>query len=250
MLATIISDAYRESEKREISEAITAVTYYDCWSSSGIYCFWDFYTNEILYIGLSNDLSERFKQHNNLIKCSPKSCKHKDISEYFVVKGKLGFTLMLQSSFVQPLTRKYIKRRKIRFDDPNADFSNILEDRALKEIRLMESLNIESVKQRTGFIPKWNTIGGGVEGRKNINHELLSLFELLCNKTTNDNVSRASIRELHQNGEYRIFECFLHGLRISPLPLKQSLELNIEIGNDFIIQQMHTSNYLKKKLSI
>lgn len=30
------------------------------WVSAGIYCFWDYYTHEVLYIGLAGDLAERF----------------------------------------------------------------------------------------------------------------------------------------------------------------------------------------------
>jgi hypothetical protein len=75
MLVTVILDSYEESEKNEMAEAIENIVYYDSFASAGIYCYWDYYTNEMLYLGLTNDLLHRFKQHNGLIKCRPNSCK-------------------------------------------------------------------------------------------------------------------------------------------------------------------------------
>jgi len=101
MLATIILDAYKQTETYEMAEAIKGITYLDCWSSAGIYCFWNYYTKEVLYVGSSNDLFERFKQHNGLIKCNPRACKRKYIQEYFQNNEKLGYTIMLQSALFQ-----------------------------------------------------------------------------------------------------------------------------------------------------
>lgn len=60
MFGTVIIDAYKEAEKEQIANAIDDLC--SCsdtygWASEGIYCFWDYYTKEVLYIGLAADLS-------------------------------------------------------------------------------------------------------------------------------------------------------------------------------------------------
>ncbi|WP_149096184.1 hypothetical protein [Paenibacillus terrae] len=71
MFGTIIIDAYTENDAEEIAFALddlcSANDSYG-WASSGIYCYWNYYTKEPYYIGLAVDLTERFKQHNGLIK--------------------------------------------------------------------------------------------------------------------------------------------------------------------------------------
>ena len=56
MFGTVIIDAYRKEEALEMAEAIDDL----CgpndnygWASAGIYCFWDYYIEEILYIALA-----------------------------------------------------------------------------------------------------------------------------------------------------------------------------------------------------
>lgn len=70
MFETVIIDAYRKEEALEIANAINDL----CspadnygWASAGIYCFWDYYAEAVLYIGLAGDLAERFKQHNGIL---------------------------------------------------------------------------------------------------------------------------------------------------------------------------------------
>ena len=53
MFGTVIIDAYRKEEALEMAEAIDDL----CgpndnygWASAGIYCFWDYYIEEILYM--------------------------------------------------------------------------------------------------------------------------------------------------------------------------------------------------------
>jgi len=49
------------------------------WASSGIYCFWDPYNKNILYLGLAVDVGLRFKQHVGLVKTNRDSCKIREI---------------------------------------------------------------------------------------------------------------------------------------------------------------------------
>ena len=70
MFGTVIIDAYQKSETMEWAEAIEDLCSPNDsygWASAGIYCFWDYYFEEILYIGLAVNLSERFKQHNGIL---------------------------------------------------------------------------------------------------------------------------------------------------------------------------------------
>lgn len=57
------------------------------WASAGIYCFWDYYAEAVLYIGLAGDLAERFRQHNGILLIREGS-KQKKIEEYFSKNGK------------------------------------------------------------------------------------------------------------------------------------------------------------------
>lgn len=71
-------------------------TYNTGWASAGIYCFWDYYAEEVLYIGLAGDLSERFKQHNWILPIKEGS-KQKQIENYFLKNERLGYTIFVQS---------------------------------------------------------------------------------------------------------------------------------------------------------
>lgn len=60
MFGTVIIDAYRKDEVMEMANAINDL----CspkdkyrWASAGIYCFWDYYAQTVLYIGLAGDLA-------------------------------------------------------------------------------------------------------------------------------------------------------------------------------------------------
>lgn len=91
MFGTVIIDAYRKEEAMEMANAIDDL----CspkdnygWASAGIYCFWDYYAEAILYIDLAGDLAERFKQHNVILPIKEGS-KQKQIEEYFFQNKQL-----------------------------------------------------------------------------------------------------------------------------------------------------------------
>ena len=70
MFGTVIMDAYRKEEIYEMASAIEDLCSPNDsygWASAGIYCFWDYCAEEILYIGLAGDLAERFRQHNGIL---------------------------------------------------------------------------------------------------------------------------------------------------------------------------------------
>ena len=108
MFGTVILDAYTKDEKFEMAKAIDDL----CspsdnygWASAGIYCFWDYYAEAILYIGLAGDLAERFKQHNGILPLKSGS-KQKEIEEYFSKNDRLGYTIFVLSSLSQPLVHR------------------------------------------------------------------------------------------------------------------------------------------------
>lgn len=85
MFGTVIIDAYRKEEALEMADAIDDLcspTDNYGWASAGIYCFWDYYAEAVLYIGLAGDLAERFKQHNGILPIKEGS-KQKQIEDYF-----------------------------------------------------------------------------------------------------------------------------------------------------------------------
>ena len=93
MFGTVIIDAYSKEDRKEMADAIEDLCSPNDnygWSSAGIYCFWDYYTREVLYIGLASDLSDRFRQHNGIKLVSDSSCKFIKIEEYFNSNEKLS----------------------------------------------------------------------------------------------------------------------------------------------------------------
>ena len=56
MFGTVIIDAYRKEETLELADAIDDLCSpkdNNGWASAGIYCFWDYYAEAVLYIGLA-----------------------------------------------------------------------------------------------------------------------------------------------------------------------------------------------------
>lgn len=108
MFGTVIIDAYRKEEARELAEAIDDLCSPNDnygWASAGIYCFWNYYAESILYIGLASDLTERFKQHNGILPVKGGTKKEK-IEEYFEKNERLGYTIFVQSPLSQPLVHR------------------------------------------------------------------------------------------------------------------------------------------------
>jgi hypothetical protein len=120
MFGTVIIDAYKKDETYEIAYAINDICCANDnygWSSAGIYCFWNYYTREIFYIGLAVDLHQRFMQHNGLAKVDNNSCKYDEITGYFDSYDKIGYTIFVQSPLSQPTIYKNKKLYKNK-DNP------------------------------------------------------------------------------------------------------------------------------------
>jgi hypothetical protein len=249
MLGTIVIDAYKKTETAEIVDALDGLIYHDCWSSAGIYSFWNYTTKEILYFGLAADLSARFKQHNGLTRARKEHCKKEQIAEYFKANEKLGYSIMLQSSLSQPATAKFKKEYKSCFaSDPDLVESFGKDGR--DNIKLLEGINLEAFRLKNGNLPMWNAMNGSSAGQQRATIRNYQLTELFAPVNPNGNVSRVTLRELNNDGGFRAFECFLHGARISFYSFAKFLEFNRMGGNGYIIDRLFNEAYLKRRLVV
>lgn len=244
MFATIINDVYRKKSANEIAEALDELcspkdTY--GWASDGIYSYWDYNTKEIYYIGLAVDLRERFKQHNGLIDTGS-GTKRELIDKHFEENNKLGFSIFVQS----PLSQPYIKRKseKLALKD--------LEGEDRKNHHIVEGILLECYKQKHGCLPKWNKIGGLVEGRKGVRKDTYEIIKGFTSIEYHPLVSRTSLRELAKKPSYEGYENgFMHIVRLFMLfgfNFKESIEYAKTCDSLNRWRRMEEENYLFKIL--
>lgn len=204
MLGTIILQSYRRNQRKEIVKALDNLcnpndTY--GWSSSGLYAYWNYYTKELLYIGLTINLTERFKQHNGFYpKIKKETCKHEKIEKYFETNEKIGFSILVQSSISQPNTAQ-IKNKSINYPKD-------------KEIKYQEGLFIESYKLVNGKIPNWNKMNGDIKGKQAAKIEYGKSLEVMANKRKSFIRSESSLFEISENSTFEGHENFLHSVRL------------------------------------
>lgn len=256
MFGTVIQDAYKENEKEEIAYALDDICNpndYNGWASAGIYCFWDYETRKVLYIGLARDFSQRFKQHNGLVSFNPKGCKIAYINEYFSKNEKLGYSIFVQSPLHQPITIKNI------FDlfckDPETVKVSDFEDESVKQdYKMVEGILIEAYKKMYGTIPPWNKISGSKQGQlvSSIgNYEIMKIF---TSEEPSPLLSRYSIREISNNPSYERYETFLHAARQNMLSTGCSYSRALEILKDYDMlntyNELIIEKYYYKKLEI
>ena len=218
MFGTVIIDAYRKEEALEIADAIDDLcspTDNYGWASARIYCFWDYYAEAVLYIGLAGDLAERFKQHNGILPIKEGS-KQKQIEDYFSRNERLGYTIFVQSPLSQPLVHR---NRKV-FPPWNSMGGSMV-----GQTKVMEN---------------------------NIN--IVNSFCQPNNYAINPIVSRSTIRELSRNPEWEWYENYLHAARMNLLILGMEYDEALEFlnKNDILgtYERMKKSGYLRKRLIV
>ena len=227
------------------------------WASAGIYSFWDYYTNEILYIGLASDLYERFRQHNGLLPISHNACKYNQINDYFKSHMKLGFTIFVQSPMYQPLVHRnkslYEELAK-KEDEPCGNYVN---KQGIDSIKLVEGILIEAHKIAYGVFPPWNKVGGSVIGQNNVRENNINIVKSFCNPhmyKNNPIVARSTIRELSQNPSYAHYEDYLHAVRMLMLKFEPDYNKALEAQNHFDYfgryKRIVDSGYLNKELIV
>ena len=230
MFGTIIMDSYKSDEAELMANNIDEI----CspmdslgWASAGIYSFWDYYTKEVLYIGLASDLCIRFKQHNGLHPIAENACKIRQIQDYFSKNERLGYSILVQSPMSQPIVhRNEALYRKFLETPKDMPIPNYAGEEGLEFIRQAEGQLIESYKMVVGDVPPWNKIGGDTFSRRYASEgNYLYVVQAFSNGTTDNYlVSRSTIRELAENATYEWFETQLHGLRMMMLTLGMSFE--------------------------
>lgn len=256
MFGTVIIDAYKQVEKEKIADALEDLCS-PCdnygWSSAGIYCFWDYYTKEILYIGLAVDLCERFMQHNGIKRVDDNCCKYKQISEYFKGKEKLGYSIFVQSTLSQPITHRNQEQYKGYMGE---DFNK--EDYAGKEgkdhIKQVEGILLEVYKLNNGDYPIWNRMGGSIAGQKATSPGNYAIVRAFNDFNHNPLVSKYSLRELSDNATYERYENFLHAVRMSMLMSGMSYGEALEFYRNHDILKTYDNmiecGYANKKLVV
>lgn len=259
MFGTVIIDAYRREETLELAEAIddlcSPLDSYG-WASAGIYCFWDYYAEAVLYMGLAGDLSERFKQHNGILPVKEGS-KQKQIEDYFSKNERLGYTIFVQSPVSQPLVHRNKETYKAFAEQQNAPVEDMLSEQGRDDIKRVEGILIESFRRKYGHFPPWNSIGGSIAGQKSVMENNFNIVKSFCHPddyVINPIVSRSTIRELSRNPEWEWYENYLHAVRMYMLMLGMEYKeaLDFVNNNDTLgtYEQMKKSGYLKKRLIV
>jgi hypothetical protein len=217
MLATIITDVYCDSKPAELAKAIDFLC---CptdalgWSSAGIYCFWNYDTKEILYIGLASDLVHRFRQHNGLVDVSPEKCKRAQITQYFRESSLLGYSIFVQSPLAQPLVWRQKRGGEQAHGEYWGDDEEDIGD-GEHNVRIMEGTLLRSYYMLHGRWPAWNKIGGRrTECKPGDYPSEVNLLNGLVGQE-HPLLARLTIRNL-ANGDrkYRRYEENLHAIRM------------------------------------
>lgn len=194
VFATVIQDAFVQGEEEEVARALATLCSDDAygWASSGIYCFWDYATRRILYIGLADDLRRRFRQHTGLIVCKPNSCKKEKIDTYFASSPpdtRLGYSVFVRSTLEQAMEGN--------------------------EVPVTEGIMIEAHRNSHGAWPEWNGVGGATAGQAlaNATHrDFLNAFVQPDSKFCV--VARRSLRQLQDEDLHVSWEVWLHAARM------------------------------------
>jgi hypothetical protein len=202
-LATVIRDVYRTDERREMRQALRTLFAqggHD-WHPSGLYCFWDPDSRDVLYLGLAGNLERRFSQHNRLAGTTERGNKSVKINEWFQSHERLGYSVVVQSAAVVLLDG--------------------LEDLGLDDasgiIVSGEGQLIESFCQRFGAIPPWNAIGGSTAGARFAAEGAAAYFSLMTGDRDSLFVARRTMRQLAAEPESVDHEMTLHGGRMHAL---------------------------------
>ncbi|WNV20007.1 GIY-YIG nuclease family protein [Bacillus sp. SI2] len=215
MFGSIIQDAYTEEETIKIVEALDELCNPNDvwgWASAGIYCFWNYQTKEVLYIGLAVDLMERFKQHNGIIQMDPNGCKYEKIQTYFKTEEKLGYSIFTQSPYHQPVIKKNIYKWW-QYDQKQVTVSDFKDEQTKRDLRKVEGILIEAYKMHHGHLPPWNSVGGDIQGQHAASIGNYKIVQDFTHQTNSPLIARHTLREISINPTFTTYESYLHGAR-------------------------------------
>lgn len=251
LFGTLICDTYKFENRRQIYKALDIVCNrkgYFAFDHYGIYFFWNYYTKEILYIGISKNLRNRFAQHNGLVKASNKGNKFVHIKEYFTNNEVLGYSVLVQSPY--------------EYKD------SFLSDKD-DEIREIEGALIQDYFNKHNELPKWNDIGGAVYARKPYSvNRYGSILNMVNASQIGYMNSKSTLRELSTDEVKLEYESDLNPIRARMYKYQETfdealnklIEFNnfwIELGffsakySNYRFEMLVKSDYYKfKKLSL
>lgn len=200
ILATIVLDAYRQTEAAELRAALKSLLPKagPHWSRTGLYCYFDPLTHEILYLGLAKDLQARFAQHNALVGKDARGNKRQEIANYFAESELLGFSIYVQSAAVELLEIMGLET-------------------AAQIVGFGEGQLLRSHVQAFGAVPRWNKIEGLRDGAEEAGPLTPQHFTLLSGKHDSLFVARRTIRGLDDDYSADFMEQTLHGARLNAL---------------------------------
>lgn len=251
MLATFIHEKYAFNDVSELAKAsdeLFSPLEDSGWASSGVYCFWDPDSFEILYVGLALDLSQRFRQHNGLIKVSPTACKYNEIVNWFKCNDKLGYSVLVQSSLSQPSCKKFNIRFDLTKEEMEEQYGELVME-GHEAIVSTEGLLIEAHKKAKGKVPRWNKVGGSILGGEKATARHIYLLRLFSGELDDWMISRKSIIKLFRNPTYEKWENYLHAIRLHAI-ITQSPFNKVWLhypGIGDIKSDILTNNYLPAK---
>jgi hypothetical protein len=254
MLGTIILDAYSAAERENIAQALDEI----CspldnygWASAGVYCFWDPSDRSILYIGLSVDLPQRFREHNRLRGETATGNKRREIDVYFENAGHLGFSILVQSPMAQPLSYRALLPFGVDASEVKEAYDDLV-DHGREGIRRAEGLWIEAHRQTFGSIPSWNEIGGLADARVDITPTTSLALEVMTARKDSLIAARHTLREIAADATIEGIEEFLHGARQLALPLGGNVLALLDQLPDIAGRRRHMEElrYLQRKPNV
>jgi hypothetical protein len=250
MLGTIILDAYRTDERKEVVAALDEL----CsprdlygWASAGVYCFWNRIDRTILYIGLSVDLPLRFREHNRLRKIVARGNKAQQIDTYFAEVDYLGFSIFLQSPMAQSLSARALL--PFGADGPSVrELYGHTVAHGTESIRRAEGIWLEAHRQAYGWLPPWNRIGGLAKARVDVGPTTALAFDVLTGRRDSLIAARHTLREIAASPTLEGVESFLHGARQLALPFGRDIRDFLEglPGYDERREYIESENYLQR----
>lgn len=259
VFGTVIIDAYTKNETMEIVDALEDLCSPNDsygWASAGIYCFWDYNTHEVLYIGLASDLATRFRQHNGILPVEQGS-KQKKIEEYFETHEKLGYSIFVQSTLSQPLVHRNRAQYEKFAKQNHARVEDMLSEQGIADIKCVEGILIEAYRKNNGQFPPWNEVGGSIAGQTRAlpnNVNIVRSFSHPEAYALNPIVSRCTLRELSNNSTWEWYENYLHAVRMYMLIFGMEYEdaMNFTEKNDPLgtLQRMQKDEYFEKQLVV
>lgn len=225
-LATVIRDCYRDCERHDMYQAVRGITgRKDGLSTFGTYCYWDIATGTILYLGLTNDLPRRFREHNRLVGNSPKGNKRDEIDEWFKNNEFIGFSVLTQSSAAIILEWNGLDTRR-------------------EIIQNGEGQLIQAHIDARGSSPMWNRVGGSSTGAEGVTKLTPGWLDLLSCRHSDLLVARRTIRELAASEADYQREMTLHGARLNALHNEGSVDgLDDEIVLDWLARMAIEPRY-------